>query len=92
VQPSQQRQLLPPFLPQFALGSYSGFGSDCCVDHWKRKSFVAVDYGANGSDLGSGSGFGFDFWTGGRCIWDHHRTLLRLVHSLYFCACYGCAQ
>jgi hypothetical protein len=51
------------------------------------KSFVVFCYGANG--FGPGSGSGFDFWPGDRCIPDHHRTLLEQVHSLYFHACYG---
>jgi hypothetical protein len=68
------------------LDSCSGFDSDFRVDHQRKKSFVAV-YGANGFGLGCG----FGFWLGDRCTPDHHRTLLK-VHSLYFHACYGCAQ
>jgi hypothetical protein len=63
----------------------SCFGSD--FDHQMTKSFVVFCYGAYG--FGPGSGSGFDFWPGDRCIPDHHRTLLKQVHSLYFHACYG---
>jgi hypothetical protein len=70
------------------LDSCSGSGSDFRVDRQMKKSFVAVCYGANGF----GPGYDFDFWPGDRCIPDHHRTLLKQVHSLYFHACYGCVR
>jgi hypothetical protein len=82
-QPNQQHQQPPPSLRPFVLDSC--FGSD--FDHQMTKSFVVFCYGANG--FGPGSGSGFDFWPGDRCIPDHHRTLLKQVHSLYFHACYG---
>jgi hypothetical protein len=67
---------------------------DFDFDHRRKKSFVAVWYGAHGFGHGFDFDFDFDFdfWPGDRCTPDHHRTLLKQVHSLYFHACYGCAQ
>jgi hypothetical protein len=70
----------------------SCFDFDSDSDHQRKKSFAAVCYGAHGFGPGFDFDFDFDFWPGDRCTPDHHRTLLKQVHSLYFHACYGCAR